>query len=58
MNRKNQELIDTLMAISVVSKRLAKNLAKEDKHNGSDDGTGKRPECTYCCITEIHVADN
>ena len=34
MNRKNQELIDTLMAISVVSKRLAKNLAKEDKHNG------------------------
>lgn len=29
MNSKTKELIDTLLAISVVSKRLATNLAKE-----------------------------
>lgn len=37
MNSKTKELIDTLLAISVVAKRLATNLAKEEKRNGSND---------------------
>lgn len=33
----DEELIDTLIAISVVAKRLAANLRKQNKENGGKD---------------------
>lgn len=58
MNDKKQELIDTLLAISVVAKRLATNLAKEEKKHGAYDGIGKRPECAYRCIAKVHITND
>lgn len=58
MNAKTQELVDTLLAISIVSKRLAKNLTKEALKHGSDDGTGKYAECAHCRAAEVHAADH
>lgn len=48
MNSKTRELIDTLLAISVVSKRLAANLAKTNYVHEDR----KQFECPCCRFTE------
>ena len=58
MNEKTRELVNTLLAISIVSKRLAKNLTKEALKHGCDDGTGKCTECAHCRTAEVRCADH
>jgi hypothetical protein len=53
-----KELIDTLLAISVVAKRLATNLAKEELKNGTHDENYQRPVCPYCCTAGVHGTDH
>ena len=58
MNGNTKELIDTLLAISVVAKRLATKLAKEEKYNGAHDEDHKRTFCPYCRSAGIHGKNN
>lgn len=47
MNHTTKELIDTLLAISVVSQRLAKKLSREEKKNGTHNESHKCTVCPY-----------
>ena len=58
MNGKTKELIDTLLAISVVSKRLATNLAKEARKSGTHDENHQRIGCPYCCAAGAYGTDH
>lgn len=58
MNGKTKELIDTLLAISVVAKRLATNLAKEEKKHGAYDENHQRIVCPYCCAAGVYGTDH
>ncbi len=44
--RQDEELADVLTAISVVAKRLARNLRDMEKKGGSENGKDKRTERT------------
>ena len=58
MNGNTKELIDTLLAISVVAKRLATNLAKEAMKNVTHDENHQRTCCPYCCAARVHGTDH
>ena len=58
MTSNTKELIDTLLAISVVAKRLATNLAKEEKKYGTHDENHQRACCPYCCAAGVNGTDH